>query len=91
MKFVLFTAWNLIFIILFCITYVSTEKNVDSVEKVELADNAENVCIDQKMQTQILNTTFIQSQVKFFKLNFVKPVLYIKAICRIFESSVRFV
>jgi len=35
---------------------------VDSVEKVELADNAENVCIDQKMQTQILNTTFIQSQ-----------------------------
>ena len=65
MKFV-FKTWNLIFIVLFYITYVSTEKNVDSVEKVELADNAENVCIDQKMQTQILNTTFIQSQVKFF-------------------------
>ena len=67
MKFV-FKTWNLIFIVLFYITYVSTEKNVDSVEKVELADNAENVCIDQKMQTQILNTTFIQSQVKFFNL-----------------------
>ena len=59
-------AWNLIFIVMCCFTYVSTEKNVESEEKVELADNAENVCIDQKMQTQILNTTFIQSQVKFF-------------------------
>ena len=48
-----------------CIFYwgvvVSTE---DLIEKsVELAENAENVCIDQKVQNQIINTTFIQTQV----------------------------
>ena len=52
---------------------INSEK-IDSNEigdEIELAENAENVCIDQELQTQILNTTFIQSQVSliFRKLN----------------------
>ena len=40
-------------------------------DEIELAENAENVCIDQELQTQILNTTYIQSQVRsiFRKFN----------------------
>ena len=40
-------------------------------DEIELAENAENVCIDQELQTQILNTTYIQSQVRsiFCKFN----------------------
>ena len=43
------------------------EKNSEN--SVELAENAENVCIDQKVKNQIINTTFIQTQVSFFSCN----------------------
>ena len=51
-----------------CIFYwgvvVSTEDLIENSDgSVELAENAENVCIDQKVQNQIINTTFIQTQV----------------------------
>lgn len=57
--FVLILLWN-------CVSGnpVTEEEN----EVVELKDNAENVCIDQEVQNQIINITFIQSQVSMSAL-----------------------
>ena len=35
-------------------------------EDNELKENAENVCIDQQVKNQIVNITYIQSQVSYF-------------------------
>ena len=68
---------NSVLIWLFCVftlgVVVISEKigSNEIGDEIELAENAENVCIDQELQTQILNTTFIQSQVRsiFCKFN----------------------
>ena len=56
-----------------CITFywgvvvlASSNDDLKIENSVELAENAENVCIDQKVKNQIINTTFIQTQVSFF-------------------------
>ena len=42
-----------------------TETLVQKNESDELKENAENVCIDQQVQNQIINITYIQSQVRY--------------------------
>ena len=70
---------NSVLIWLFCVftlgVVVISEKigSNEIGDEIELAENAENVCIDQELQTQILNTTFIQSQVRSIFLQ-IQPV-----------------
>ena len=67
-----------------CITFywgvvvlASSNDDLKIENSVELAENAENVCIDQKVKNQIINTTFIQTQVSFFYLKFFKKSLFL--------------
>ena len=48
------------------VVLASSNEDLKIENSVELAENAENVCIDQKVKNQIINTTFIQTQVSFF-------------------------
>ena len=41
-----------------------TETLLEENELVELKENADNVCIDQQVKNQIVNITYIQSQVR---------------------------
>ena len=48
------------------VVLASSNEDLKIENSAELAENAENVCIDQKVKNQIINTTFIQTQVSFF-------------------------
>ena len=57
------------------VVLASSNDDLKIENSVELAENAENVCIDQKVKNQIINTTFIQTQVSFF-FNTIKVNLF---------------
>jgi len=44
------------------VVLASSNEDLKIENSAELAENAENVCIDQKVKNQIINTTFIQTQ-----------------------------
>ena len=44
----------------------TTTPTVEENGIVELEETAENVCVEQKVQNQIINVTFIQTQVNQF-------------------------
>ena len=54
------------------VVLASSNEDLKIENSAELAENAENVCIDQKVKNQIINTTFIQTQVRFFAYFFLE-------------------
>ena len=49
-------------------------------EDNDLKENAENVCIDQQVKNQIINITYIQSQVSYLCIGFFKTFFYVPKI-----------
>ena len=58
------------------VVLASSNEDLKIENSAELAENAENVCIDQKVKNQIINTTFIQTQVSFSLLKILKKISY---------------
>ena len=59
-----FVCFTLLWSQLFALS-TKTETLVQKNESDELKENADNVCIDQQVQNQIINITYIQSQVRY--------------------------
>ena len=64
-------------------SFGATRENLEENEVVELMDDAANVCINQEVQNQIINITYIQSQVRY-------PIFGVRLCISIFEGFCRF-